>query len=398
MGTSLRRAPVSPIYLRLPVGNFHGWGIFGVAVIRGLAARGPTRLITDELSAQDVGDELEWHQLAKIQLATADLAPFLGTDGRIRLDGPLLTVIPDKTLKPDTRGLCGTRTIGYTFFEENLLAPAWIENGRRYYDVVVTGSSWCTRVLKEHGLKSALTCVQGVDRALFHPVPHQVRTFEPDRFVVYSGGKFEFRKGQDIAIRAYKVLQDRHKDVFLVNSWNNFWQDSFETMRRSTLIRFRAGRQTGPEAINRILAENRIDLSRVLTLGPRPHASLAQVYHNSDVGLFPSRAEGGFNLMLAEYMACGKAAVATATTGQADIVRGTNALVIAAPRTRVHKDERGRPIARWPEPDLEAAVEQLEHAYRNRDQLVKIGQRAASTMTRFGWDRTTERLSKILRS
>ncbi len=41
--------------------------------------------------------------------------------------------------------------------------------------------------------------------------------------MVFSGGKFELRKGQDVVIRAYRVLQDRHPDVMLVNAWFNPW-------------------------------------------------------------------------------------------------------------------------------------------------------------------------------
>ena len=45
--------------------------------------------------------------------------------------------------------------------------------------------------------------------------------------MVFSGGKFELRKGQDVVIRAYRVLEDRHPDVMLVNAWFNPWPDVF---------------------------------------------------------------------------------------------------------------------------------------------------------------------------
>ena len=56
------------------------------------------------------------------------------------------------------------------------------------------------------------------------------REYFKDRFVIFSGGKFELRKGQDIVIRAVKIMQDRHHDVVLVNSWFNAWQQSIDTM------------------------------------------------------------------------------------------------------------------------------------------------------------------------
>ena len=47
------------------------------------------------------------------------------SDGAItRTGGPLLTAIVDKQMTSWAGGLRGTRTVGYTFFEENLLQPA----------------------------------------------------------------------------------------------------------------------------------------------------------------------------------------------------------------------------------------------------------------------------------
>jgi len=49
--------------------------------------------------------------------------------------------------------------------------------------------------------------------------------------------------------------------------------------------------------------------------------AMARVYRNSDVGLFPNRCEGGANLVLMEYMACGKPVVTVDTTGQGGAAR-----------------------------------------------------------------------------
>ena len=54
-----------------------------------------------------------------------------------------------------------------------------------------------------------------------------------DSFVIFSGGKFEFRKGQDIVIKAFRHLQDKYRDVNLITSWFNSWDFSFNTMSMS---------------------------------------------------------------------------------------------------------------------------------------------------------------------
>ena len=45
-----------------------------------------------------------------------------------------------------------------------------------------------------------------------------------------------------------------------------------------------------------------------------------ELYRNTDVGVFPNRCEGGTNLVLMEYMACGKPVIASCTSGHRDIV------------------------------------------------------------------------------
>jgi|TARA_Y100000294_G_scaffold107277_1_gene99561 hypothetical protein len=52
----------------------------------------------------------------------------------------------------------------------------------------------------------------GVDRPLFNRHKNE-QTFFTEAFLVYSGGKLECRKGQNLVFRDTKVLQDKHKDM-----------------------------------------------------------------------------------------------------------------------------------------------------------------------------------------
>ncbi len=227
------------IYVNLPFGSAHGWGVLGKCVTRELARMEPLRIITEPFSMSAIGDALEFYEIQSLLLHPAEAAVLPASDGPCLLDGPLLQGIGDERLLPRRLDIRAKNTIGYTFFEYDMLKPEWIENGRRYFSRVATGSRWCTRILIEAGLGKVVTVVQGIDPLVFHPIAKERgREFFGDRFVVFSGGKFEFRKGQDVAIRAYKVLQDRHADVMLVNVWFNPWPAIFETMRASSLIRF----------------------------------------------------------------------------------------------------------------------------------------------------------------
>ncbi len=41
------------------------------------------------------------------------------------------------------------------------------------------------------------------------------------KFWVFSGGKLDFRKGQDIVLAAFKRFAENHKDAVLVTAWQN---------------------------------------------------------------------------------------------------------------------------------------------------------------------------------
>jgi len=287
----------------------------------------------------------------------------------------------------------GSYTLGYTFFEDTDLLPAHLENAK-HFDRLATGSTWCTQILERHGLQNVATVLQGIDPTVFFSTIAP-RSFFPDRFIVFSGGKFEFRKGQDIVIRAFKVLQDRHHDVLLVASWYNHWDFSFKSMQRSPHIVFSPRSLDSVAAAREVLIDNGIDPLRAILMQPTTQQTMAHAYRSSDVGVFPNRAEGGTNLVLMEYMACGKPVLATASTGHGDIINDRVARVVGT-KGEVTFSSDGESSAIYPEPDLEQAVEQLEWCYQNRDSLRAMADAAAAAMATMTWKRTAAQFLELL--
>jgi glycosyltransferase involved in cell wall biosynthesis len=216
-----------------------------------------------------------------------------------------------------------------------------------------------------------------------------------DRFVVFSGGKFEFRKGQDIVIRAYKVLQDRHPDVMLVNAWYNPWPFSMKTMETSPYISCKITETDYLKAINNILYANGIDLNRIINVLPRQNAQMARLYKNTDVGLFPNRCEGGTNLVLMEYMACGKPVIATFSSGHKDIIDPSNSISIKKMKP-LNISSEGVLQAVWDDPDLDETVSHLEAAYQNPDTLKFIGEKAGADLAEITWKKTGAAFHRLL--
>jgi glycosyltransferase involved in cell wall biosynthesis len=381
------------LYLALPLGTTHSWGVCGRYVTRELSRMAPVCLVTDRLEAGLVGDELELAALRGL-LAPPEIQAGRAAD----VESPVLQSVPGPDLAPLRPRLRGRRNVGYAFFEQTTFQPSSIETARTLYDVLATGSSWCTEILRQHGLAEVRTIVQGVDPTIFRPVPGG-REFFGDRFVVFSGGKFALRRGQDLAIAAFKVLQERHEDVLLVTSWFNPVPAGVRTMRASPYIHFEApaGAVEHRTLIEGVLAANGVDATRAVHLGPLPNAAMARVYRNSDVGLFPSRCEGGTNLVMMEYMACGRTAIATFGSGHKDVLTDENSLPLRRLRQATVRDGDDAPKV-WHDAELEEVVEKLEWAYQNRERLAVLGARAAQDMTRFTWANTARAFLELLQA
>ncbi|MCP5008324.1 MAG: glycosyltransferase family 4 protein [Planctomycetes bacterium] len=381
------------IYLVLPRGNNFGWGVCGKYLVREISNIRHIKYVTEDFGVQDIGDEFEYHFL-KSMLAGTEEAADIRTGVTKKVNYPVLQAIGNQALIPWGPEIHGTFKAGYTFFEENILNKEYIQNGKDNFDLIITGSKWCEDVLRNHGLENVTTVIQGIDQQLFNSFYSEKEVFK-DKFLVFSGGKFEIRKGQDIVMRAYKVLQDRHKDAMLVNSWFNMWGESMKTMSVSPYIKCNITSNDYCTGINRILTDNGIDVSRVITMLPRQNALMAKIYKNTDIGLFPNRCEGGTNLVLMEYMACGKPVIASYSSGHRDIINNNNALVLDNMKT-ITINRSGSKIAEWDDPDLDETVEKLEWAYQNRDVLRSYGSRAGNDLEKLTWKRSAEKFVEII--
>ena len=373
------------LYLVMPRGHTFGWGICGKYLTRELSTLSKLTLITEPFDLKDIGDDYDYILLKSVAM---DKDSFLAS-----LNGPLqdpvIQAITDHTLLPLQPKIRGSKNIGYTFFETTQLSPESISQAGSRFDLVVAGSTWCESILREHGLNNTCTVIQGVDRSIFNSCENQ-KAFFRDKFVLFSGGKLELRKGQDLVIKAFKVLQDKYDDVYLINSWYNHWAFSMQTMAASPHIHCDLGAGDYYAMIDKLLADNGIDLRKVLTLPPKPNIAMAKIYRNSDCGIFPNRCEGGTNLILMEYLACGKPAIVSNSSGHRDIIDEENAILLKALKARPFVQYDGSTTL-WDEPDLDEIVDRLEWAYLHRDRLKSIGENAGKSMEQYTWQCAAER-------
>ena len=312
------------------------------------------------------------------------------SDNFIKVDGKVFHALTSINFSPLAR-IWGDKNYGYTFFENELTSKS-LENARQF-DLILAGSSWCRQRLSEKGIENCDTLIQGVDPRLFYPLEEET---PGDGFVIFSGGKFELRKGQDLVLRAVKILQEKYRDIVLVNCWYNLWPQSIALMAHSPHIRL-PGNQFGnwTEFMKGVYQTNGIDPKRIKTFELVDNRQLRELYRQTDIGVFPNRCEGGTNLVLMEYMACARPVIASDTSGHRDIVNEENALLLKDLKNIQLYDQNRRMIARWQEPSLDELVEQIEYAYHHREEIRQVGRRAGDDLKKFTWDKTANRIEKL---
>ncbi len=353
-----------PLYLGLVKGENYGWGVCSEHLIAELAALCKVHVLNE----QD-GSAFDRH-----------------------LPGDLFQALTSVDFFPMFPRARGKRNFGYTFFENELTANS-MRNALQY-DLILAGSTWCRDRLLEKGITNCHVLLQGIDPQAFYP---SEKSAARDRFIIFSGGKFELRKGQDLVLRAVKVLMDKYPDVFLVTCWYNLWPESLKLMQYSQHISFRyRDGLSWTELMAATVAENGLDPSRVTIHELVPHHQLRRLYLDTTLGLFPNRCEGGTNLVLMEYMACGRPAIASFASGHRDVVSQENALLLTELRDFLVRAADGSLVGRWQEVDFDQLVERLEYAYLHRDELKTLGRQAARDMAHLTWRHSAEQLLSII--
>ena len=283
---------------------------------------------------------------------------------RHEFDAPVFVPIADSSLNPICKIKKAPRVLGYCFTEWPLTPDA--NRNARQYDVIFAGSTWNVDKLKAAGI-DAKPLIQGIDFERFRPLPLSDRK----GFVVFSGGKYEFRKGQDYVLRAMRHFMQQRGDVVLLAAWHNPWTQSMASMKNSWLI--------DPEK-----PFEGLPADRVIKIPAIPNEKTPDVYSLAHIGLFPNRCEAGTNLVMSEFMACSRPVIASAAHGHMDVMSDG-----------VLRLETGDyDAAGWFNVPTSDIIAKLEHAYLNREELEERGKQCRAKMEQFSWKKCAEAIVK----
>jgi tetratricopeptide (TPR) repeat protein/glycosyltransferase involved in cell wall biosynthesis len=283
--------------------------------------------------------------------------------------------------------------VGVIFFEDTRITAAALETAKKYR-AIVAGSHWNADVLRSCGLTNVAMVNQGIDPAIFHPAPKS--NLFGDRFVIFSGGKLEYRKGQDIVIAAFKRFRAKHPEALLLTTWHNFWPQYMLGIEQTGNV---AGlpniNRDGSLGISQWLAANGLPVESFIDIGLIPNHLAGQILREADCAVFTNRCEGGTNLVAMESMACGIPTILSANTGHLDLIY-SNICYPLSHQGRVKPTAHFSGVQGWGESDVEEVVEALEQVYTNREEAKRRGLAAANFMFDWTWEKQVKRFLDVI--
>lgn len=363
--------------MRWQAGSLSGWGVLGLNLfehwasdpdiqplmgvpiaLRDFPGTSPLRYLAMKPVAKASNEFLEALQAGKLDLRQQDVVvidPF----------GNGLTPAIQHA------GHAGARNIARCIFESSRIdSTATIEP----YDSLLCASQWAASLLREVAAKPVQMIHEGIDPAVFFPGPRS-GLLDPDCFYIFTGGKIEFRKAQDLVIRAFREFAARHDDAVLVAAWHSPWPAASVGFQ-GTLSEPLRQDANGALQIQRWVTENGIPSHQFIELPLTANSLMAQVLREMDCSVQVSRCEACTNLPAKEAMACGVPVILANNTGTRDLIDTDNCIALSSQGRVPGPPDLG--TEGWGESTVEEIVAALEALYTDTQRRKRIGSRGAA--------------------
>jgi glycosyltransferase involved in cell wall biosynthesis len=268
-------------------------------------------------------------------------------------------------------GQLGIRNIARCIFESTR-----IENTKAIepYDNLLCASNWAAGLLRASTDKPVTMIHEGIDHSLFFPGPRS-GLLDPECFYVFTGGKIEFRKAQDLVIFAFREFAARHDDAVLVAAWHSPWHGRSAGFQANLPAPLHKD-ATGALQIRRWVTENGIKPHQFIELPLTANSLMPAVLREMDCALQVSRCEACTNLPAKEAMACGVPVILSNNTGTLDLIDTDNCVALSS-QDRV-TGPPGIGTEGWGESSVEEIVDALETLYTDTQRRKRVGARGAA--------------------
>jgi len=266
---------------------------------------------------------------------------------------------------PPTR-IFGRSNIGRCIFDNANISNFRLDK----FDTLLCGSNWSAELVRKHTGRPVEVIFEGIDPSLFCPGPRS-GIMDQGKFYIFSGGKVELRKGQDLVLRAFREFSKRHTNTVLVTAWHSPWP-RFADRFKGTLDAPLELDENGRVNIKKWGADNGIDPSLIVEIFSTPNQLMPTLLREMHVALQPSRAESCTNLPAMEAMACGVPVIVAENTGMKDLIVEDNCIHLSR-QGPVQQQSPNHSSEGWGESSIDEIVEALEMVYADQQCREAIG-------------------------
>ena len=380
--------------LNWQLGLSTGWGVLGLNVARAMELDGrfkPVPLAQAEpIDCQRSEFEPMVNQLnARVHQVRQMFDA--GQSGTLGCEFPVLHSLGNNIHMeglPKQREVDSEGSVNYAIcvFEYDLSNEFTLENAAKF-ELVFGGCRWNQEVLKKHGMPNTDLFLHGIDSSLFYPR----RKKNQNRFIVFSGGKLEYRKGQDIVVAAFRQFSKRHSEAVLATVWQNPWGISTNDLVNTGYVDGDIDvDENGCQRIEEWAIRNGISPSQIVDFGTVPNESMPELYSQASVAVFASRCEGGTNMVAMEAMASGVPCILSANTGHLDLMTEDNCYPLLEQTQLTTQNLTGKED--WRESNVDELVDALERVYQDRDEANMRSAQGAKFMGDWTWEKRTQPL------
>lgn len=387
--------PSKPIAMTWALSTISGYGIYGLQLALQFFRRGGEKFITTHEPGATILPTLTQMRVAPVLDLGRKISGVLSNNPKETLDfdhAVLYAVGNNCAGFAGQDRVRGTTKIGCAAIEHASFTPDAKEYAQNY-DMMIAISRWNESFLKQLDVAPVHLCHQGIDTSLFMPGPKT--GLWSDRFIIFSGGKFEFRKGQDIVVEAFKRFHEKHSEALLITCWQNLLPLDPEPflmaghIKDLPTLQQNQGLQIAPW-----LLKQGLPVGSFVELPYTPNMLMPSVLRECDAAIFPNRCEGGTNLVAMEAMACGVPTYVSNNTGHKDLVDDLNCPAFSS-QSNVEAPASLASTQDWGETEVDEVVEALEKMYTNHKEAKAKAATIADNIKAWDWGPLNEKLLKI---
>jgi glycosyltransferase involved in cell wall biosynthesis len=127
------------------------------------------------------------------------------------------------------------------------------------------------------------------------------------------------------------------------------------------------------------ILRNGVKHEQVISIDATPNRLMPEVFREVDLAIFPSRCEGGTNLVAMEALAFGLPCLISKNTGHLDIIGKSNCLPLTQQKSINRPGFSG-----WGESSVDEVVDMMEEVYQGRAKINPMT--ARESMLPHSWE------------